>query len=99
SLYLEEESIELDEARLEELVDEWEAKLLPKHEQLQNTFTINEAEEFAEQLYKLAVEYEVKLLINYASQLQDQIAGFEVIKVKDTLEEFEDLLAKLNSLE
>ena len=95
SLNLEEKSIELDEVQLEELVDEWEAKLLPKYEQLQNTFTINEAEEFTEQLYKLAAEYEVEFLTDYAGQLQDQIAGFEVVKIKDTLEEFEDLLAKL----
>ena len=42
-------------------------------------------------------KFEVEFLTDYAGQLQDQIAGFEVVKIKDTLEECEDLLAKLKT--
>ncbi|MFO7818747.1 MAG: ATP-binding protein [Halanaerobacter sp.] len=87
----------LDEVQLEELVDELETKILSKYTQLKDAFTINEVEEFAKQLYKLAAEYEVKFLIDYACQLQDQVRGFEVVKIKESLDQFEDLLAKLKA--
>ncbi|MGM0500922.1 MAG: response regulator [Bacillota bacterium] len=94
---LEVDSVELEDAELEELIKQLETKLVPQYEELRDTFIINQAEDFAEQLYSLATEYQVGFLINYASELLKQVTGFEVVKAEEQLKQFENIVAKLKA--
>ncbi|MFO7818602.1 MAG: ATP-binding protein [Halanaerobacter sp.] len=92
------EEIELDESKLENLITELEDEVMVDYQELEQTFIINEVEEFADRIEQIALDYELEFLVDYAGQLREYTSSFELDKARKHLNKFKVLFDKLNSL-
>ncbi|MCK8823720.1 PAS domain S-box protein [Fuchsiella alkaliacetigena] len=93
---LDEQSENLEEiVNLTELQRSLNNDFKEEFEELQKAFVINEVEDFAQQLYKLAKQHQATELAKYAQALETYANNFELQKLK---EKFESFPAKVESL-
>ena len=81
------------------LINKLEKKLLPQYQKLERPYIINEVEDFADELYKLATEYNIPFLKKYTEELQDHISNFAIEKIEEELNKFESFVMQLKEEE
>ncbi|WP_204701915.1 hypothetical protein [Halanaerobacter jeridensis] len=69
-----------------------ESDFIVQAQDLEEVFIINQAEEFATELYKLALKYENLKLKKYAKELQQDLDVFNVEGAKSKVSQFEEII-------
>ena len=85
----------MTKSEVETLLKKVEEELMPKYKKLNEALIINEAEEFANSLYDLALEYKLEGLIVYAELLQEYTEDFALDNVRYQLDKFEKIVKQL----
>ncbi|MCK8826084.1 PAS domain-containing hybrid sensor histidine kinase/response regulator [Fuchsiella alkaliacetigena] len=83
---------------LESLIQTLENDLLVKYKELKDLMIINEIEEFAKQLIKLAEDYGVASLSSYAQKLLEYAENFDLDNLRIHLSDFPAWVEKLKQL-
>ncbi|MCK8825962.1 PAS domain-containing hybrid sensor histidine kinase/response regulator [Fuchsiella alkaliacetigena] len=83
---------------LENLVKVLEEDLLTKYEKIKDAIVINEVEEFAGLLAKIAADYSIDSLSNYAQELLVHAESFDLDNLKAKLSDFPFWVDKLKEL-
>ncbi|MGM0500920.1 MAG: PAS domain-containing protein [Bacillota bacterium] len=82
---------------LSKLIAELEQEYLPQYQEINDTFVINEVEEFANDLYQLGEQYSVNYLLDYADKLKSYAASFNLKKAKQEFNNFEEIISNLKA--
>ncbi|MBM7555783.1 PAS domain S-box protein [Halanaerobacter jeridensis] len=81
-----------DNDRLKEILKQ---SFKPKYQKIGKPFIINEVEDFADNLYEVAQEYNAENLSNYAVELKDDLESFNVTEAKEKFKKFTDIIAEI----
>ncbi len=75
-----------------------ENDFLHQWENIKGQFVLYKIEEFAIDLSQLAHKYKLRLLINYAEKIINEIEDIDLEAITETLSEFPDIIEKISSL-
>ncbi|MCK8825925.1 hypothetical protein [Fuchsiella alkaliacetigena] len=100
---LEEEEVEQEvsvkkEIDLNDLLKVLEEDFWSRYEKINEAMIINEVEEFAEDLQKVAEDYGMANLSDYAQEMLVYAANFDLKNLKRTLQEFPNWIEKLKEV-
>ncbi|MGM0470823.1 MAG: PAS domain S-box protein [Bacillota bacterium] len=94
-----EDEIKLNEVEdITRVIDRLSTEFLPRYEVIKETFVINEVEEFAEDLLRLAKEYNFSWLAEYANRLRKYAASFDLLRAREQFDKFKHLVTKLETV-
>lgn len=85
-------------AKLPELFQSLENDYMPKLEELKETLTINEIEEFAINIQDLCKQYQYSPIIKWGKKLETQASMFDTDAMSKTFEDFPKLIQDIKSL-
>ncbi len=69
-----------------------EARFIPKWQSIKDTLVIFEIDEFCSELEKFNTEYQCEILQQYIMNLKDSVQEFNVEKIEENLNAFEELI-------
>jgi PAS domain S-box-containing protein len=82
---------------LPELVNILESEFVPEAEILSNTMVISKLKEFIERLKLVSQKYPVGLLTNYIEDLNKNLESFKIIRIKNLIKEFPNLIQQFKN--
>ncbi|MFW6248545.1 MAG: ATP-binding protein [Bacteroidota bacterium] len=91
-------SIQIKPGDLEKAIQEVNASLLPKWEEINDTLILFSIEEFAGDIKTFAQRYQLDFLEKYAQKLIEEVELLDLDKIKATLEEFPSFVNILTNL-
>ncbi|MFW5777933.1 MAG: PAS domain S-box protein [Bacteroidota bacterium] len=91
-------SIQIKPGDLEKAIQEVNASLLPKWEEINDTLILFSIEEFAGDIKTFAQRYQLNFFEKYAQKLIEEVELLDLDKIKATLEEFPSFVNILTNL-
>ncbi|MCP4134065.1 MAG: response regulator [bacterium] len=85
-------------ARIPELLNILKSGITLSWERLNKGLIINDAEDFAKKIIGLGEEYQVNMLIQWGSELKEQVEVFDMEKIPKTLASFPAIVEKVEKL-
>lgn len=79
-------------SRPQELITKLETKMIPVWHELDGAMEMDLAQEFAQQLKEMALEYDADDIIRYSEKLSEFIDSFDIKHIQSLLSEFPDLI-------
>jgi len=77
------------------IINDLETKVSPLHKKAMLSNNISDVKSMNQELQKIAVEYEIEPLMNYAEKLNQAIDVFDIATIQTMLKDFENILRKL----
>ncbi|MFO7819760.1 MAG: ATP-binding protein [Halanaerobacter sp.] len=90
---------EMPKSEVDALLKIFKEELIPEYKKLNEALIINEAENFANRLYDLALDYNLEELISYAELLQEYTDDFALDNVRYQLDKFEKIIKQLRAID
>lgn len=84
--------------RLPELLTVLQEKYLPRLEELKDTLTVNEIEEFAKEILDAGIEFQYPPVVRWSEKLLEQAGMFDMNAMSVTLEEYPEMIDKMKEL-
>ena len=84
--------------RLPELLATLQSEFVPRCERIKMVFIIDEIEDFAAEIKRLAEQYDVDILAAWGNKLSREIQDFNLDELPRTLDDFSALLKEIEML-